>query len=107
MTTAELILGAGVAIMGGGNIWNWLASRGKTRVDLIQLGQTISAEIITALKAERDELAAKVDSLERQVRDLQHDIRGWFQWGEAQERLLIEKGITPPPRPKRKGPTHD
>lgn len=102
MSPVEIGLAATLTVIGGGNIWNWLASRGKTKVDLIQLGQTISAQIITALKEERDGLAAKVESLEKTVAELEHEIRGWFQWGEAQERLLNENGITPPPRPKKK-----
>lgn len=102
MTPAETILGVLALVMGGGNIWRWLADRGKQKVDLITLGQTISKEIITALKEERDGLASKVASLEKTVAELEHEIRGWFQWGEAQERLLNENGITPPPRPKKK-----
>lgn len=103
MTTTELILGAVSTVLGGGSIWNWIASRGKTRVDLIQLGQTISAQIIQGLKAERDELAAKVEALEGKVSDLNHSINGLSQHIVSLEELLIRAGITPPPRPERKG----
>lgn len=103
MSATEVILAALSAILGGGSIWNWIASRGKTRVDLIQLGQTISAQIIQGLKAERDELAAKVEALEGKVSDLNHSINGLSQHIVSLEELLIRAGITPPPRPERKG----
>ena len=103
MSATELILGVLSIVLGGGSIWNWVASRGKTRVDLIQLGQTISAQIIQGLKAERDELAAKVEALEGKVSDLNHSINGLSQHIVSLEELLIRAGITPPPRPERKG----
>lgn len=81
--------------MGGGNLWNWLTSRGKQKVDLITLGQTISAEIIAALKAERQELIDKVGDLEKQVGELVEHIG-------SLEAALTKAGITPPPRPHRK-----
>ena len=102
MSNTELILAALTTVLGGGSIWNWIASRGKTRVDLIQLGQTISAQIIQGLKAERDELAAKVEALEGKVTDLNHSINGLSQHIVSLEELLIRAGITPPPRPERK-----
>lgn len=97
MTTAELALSGIVAIMGGGNIWNWLANRNKAKVDLIQLGQTISAEIIAALKAERQELIDKVADLEKQIGDLVEHIG-------SLEGALAKAGIKPPPRPVRRKP---
>lgn len=95
MTTVEMILGAGVAVMGGGNIWNWLASRGKTKVDLIQLGQTISKEIIAALQLEREALIGKVGELEARIGELIDHI-------EALEGSMRKAGVPIPPRPARK-----
>lgn len=88
MSPAEIGLGLLVAIMGGGNIYNWFSSRGKTKVDLIKLAQTIAAETITALDGRIKELEEKVDTLSAHIVSL--------------ESLLLEKGITPPPRPKAK-----
>lgn len=102
MSAVELVLGSLVAVLGGGNVWNWIASRNKTKVDLIQLGQTISGEIIAALKSERQELLAKIDALEANVRDLKHDVRGLQQHVEALEAVIRDLGAVPPPRPKRK-----
>lgn len=95
MTTVEMILGAGIAIMGGGNVWNWLASRGKQKVDLIQLGQTISSEIIRALKDERQELIDKIGDLEDRIGELVQHI-------EALENSMRKAGVPIPPRPSRK-----
>jgi hypothetical protein len=33
MTTVEIILALAAVLMGGGSVYNWLASRGKTKVD--------------------------------------------------------------------------
>jgi hypothetical protein len=88
MTTVEMILGAGIAVMGGGNVWNWLASRGKTRVDLIALAEKIAAATITALDSRIKELEDKVDVLSRHV--------------ETLEGVIRELGAIPPPRPSRK-----
>lgn len=95
MTTAEMILAGAVALMGGGNIYNWLSSRGKQKVDLIQLGQTISSEIIKALKAERQELIDKVGELEDKIGELVEHI-------EALEGSMRKAGVPIPPRPSRK-----
>lgn len=95
MTLAEMGLSAVIALMGGGNVWNWLANRGKAKVDLIHLGQTISAEIIGALKAERQELIDKVADLEKQIGDLVEHIG-------SLESALSKAGIKPPPRPARR-----
>jgi uncharacterized protein involved in exopolysaccharide biosynthesis len=95
MTTAEIILSAGVALMGGGNVWNWLSSRGKTKVDLITLGQTISVQIIAGLKTEREELLTKIEGLETLIGELVSHV-------EALESALRAAGITPPPRPRKK-----
>lgn len=92
MSPAEIGLGVVVAVMGGGNAWNWLASRGKQKVDLITLGQTISKEIIAALKAEREELTAKVGELEVRIGELAGHI-------ETLEAVISKLGGKVPPRP--------
>lgn len=102
MTTAEIGLGVVVAVMGGGNLWNWLASRGKTKIDLITLSQTISADIIAALKADRDALTQQVSNLKDEIADLRHDVKGLSQHIVSLEAIMIQAGITPPPRPARK-----
>lgn len=104
MTLAEMGLTALVTVMGGGNIWNWLSNRGKQRVDLIALGQTISADIITALRADRDALKAEVSALKTEIGDLRHDVRGLSQHIVSLETIMVQAGITPPPRPARKKP---
>lgn len=104
MTAGELGLSALVTIIGGGHIWNWLASRGKTKIDLISLAQTISADIITALKADRDALKAEVAGLKSEIADLRHDVRGMSQHIVSLEAIMVQAGITPPPRPARKKP---
>lgn len=95
MTPAEIILGLLALVMGGGNIWNWLSNRGKQKVDLIALGQTISGEIIKALKTEREELTAKVGELEERIGELIDHI-------EALEASMRTAGVPIPPRPTRK-----
>lgn len=97
MTTAEIILGLLALVMGGGNIWNWLSNRGKQKVDLIALGQTISGEIIKALKTERQELIDKVGELEERIGELVSHI-------EALESSMRERGVPVPPRPSRAKP---
>lgn len=103
MTLGEQALAIILAVIGSGHAWNWWTSRGKQKVDLISLAQTISSDIITALKADRDALKEEVHSLRQEVERLQHDIRGLSQHVVSLETLLLEKGITPPPRPERKG----
>lgn len=90
MSPAEIGLGIIVAIMGTGSVWNWLASRGKTRVDLIALAEKIAAATITALDSRIKELEDKVDVLSRHV--------------ETLEGVIRELGAIPPPRPSRKPP---
>lgn len=81
-------LSAIVAIMGGGNVWNWLTNRGKAKVDLIQLSEQIAAATIKALDQRIKELEEKVDALSAHVETLEGVIRGL--------------GATPPPRPVRR-----
>lgn len=87
MTAPEMLLSGIVTIVGGGHIWNWLTSRGKTKVDLIQLAQTIAAETIKALDERISELEDKVDTLTKHV--------------ETLEGVIRELGAVPPPRPSR------
>lgn len=90
MTIAEMVLTGAVALMGGGNVWNWLSSRGKTHVDLIALAEKIATATIVGLDGRIKELEGKVDALSAHV--------------ETLEAVIRELGATPPPRPTRKPP---
>lgn len=106
MTGAEAALTLAVALVGGGHAWNWLASRGKTKVDLIELGQSIATATIKALQDDRS-------ALMQEVRDLKDEIAALGVKIDAQDDKIetltthIEKletevrrlGGTPPPRP--------
>jgi len=92
MTTAEIALSGILTIMGGGHVWNWLSSRGKTKVDLITLAQSIAAETIKALKDREDALMERIDALEERVGELSVHI-------ESLEGVIRSAGLTPPPRP--------
>lgn len=94
MTTVELILGAGITVMGGGNVWNWLASRGKTRVDLIQLAQSIASETIKALDHRIAQLEATIEEQGRKIEDLTAHI------GKLED-VILSLGGTPPARPRK------
>ena len=94
MTTAEMALSAAVAIMGGGNVWSWLSSRGKTKVDLITLGQTIAESTIAALRDDRAELLSRIDDLEAKIDEMSAHI-------ENLENTIRGLGATPPARPPR------
>lgn len=67
MTGAEAALALAVALVGGGHIWNWLASRGKTNVDLIELGQSIATATIKALQDDRTSLMGEVRELKAEI----------------------------------------
>ena len=95
MSPIEIALAAGVAIMGGGNIWNWLASRGKTKVDLITLAQSIAAETIKALDTRIAQMEATIDDQGMKIEDL-------IQHVGKLEDIIIGFGGTPPPRPRKK-----
>lgn len=95
MSPVELVLGAAVTILGGGNIWNWIASRGKTKVDLIGLAQSIAAETIKALDTRIGQLEATIEDQGRKIEDLTTHI------GNLED-VILGLGGTPPPRPKRK-----
>lgn len=106
MTGAESALTLAVALVGGGSLWNWLASRGKTKVDLIELGQTIATATIkalqddrTALMAEVRELKAEIAALSKKI-DAQDDkIETLTKHIEELEGVVRALGGTPPPRP--------
>lgn len=102
MTLAEGVLGSVLAVLGGGGVWNWIASRGKTKVDLIQLAASISSETIKALKEDRKELLGRIDHLDALIENLKHDVRGLSQHIVSLETLLAKAGIEPPPRPTKK-----
>jgi len=84
-----------VAFMGGGNIWNWLSSRGKTRVDLIALAEVIATKTITALDTRIAHMEATIEDQSRKIEDLTVHIG-------SLEAVIRELGGTPPPRPRRK-----
>lgn len=92
MTAAELALSGIVTVLGGGNIWNWLAGRGKTKVDLITLAQSIAAETIKALKDREDALMDRISELEGKMDDMSAHIA-------SLENVIRDMGATPPPRP--------
>lgn len=95
MSPAEMALGAVVAVMGGGNLWNWLASRGKTKVDLITLAQSIAADTIEALDKRMAQMEATIDDQGMKIEDLIAHV------GKLED-IIIGFGGTPPPRPRKK-----
>lgn len=95
MSPVELGLSATIAIIGGGNVWNWLASRGKTKVDLIALAQSIAAETIKALDTRIAQLEATIEDQGRKIEDLTQHI------GNLED-VIRGLGGTPPARPPRK-----
>lgn len=94
MTTVELILTAGVAVVGGGNVWTWLASRGKTKVDLIALAQSIATETIKALDTRIATLEATIEDQGRKIEELTLHI------GKLED-VILGLGGKPPPRPRK------
>lgn len=110
MTGAEAALTLAVALVGGGHIWNWLASRGKTNVDLIELGQSIATATIKALQDDRTALMWEVRELKAEIAalglkiDAQDDkIETLTAHIEKLETEVRRLGGTPPPRPLPKG----
>lgn len=95
MTEIEIALGALVTILGGGNVWNWLSSRGKTKVDLITLAANIAAETIKAQRDDRAELIERIDQLETKIDLMASHIAHL-------EDTIRSLGATPPPFPKAK-----
>lgn len=95
MSPAELGLGAVVALMGGGNLWNWLASRGKTKVDLITLAQSIATETIKALDTRIAQLEATIENQGLKIEELTSHI------GQLEE-VIRGLGGTPPNRPRKR-----
>lgn len=106
MTTIEIILALAAVLMGGGSVYNWLASRGKTKVDLIELGQSIATATIKALQDDRTALIAEVQALKAEIAalglkiDAQDDkIETLTSHIEKLETEVRRLGGTPPPRP--------
>lgn len=102
MTLAEMGLSVVVALVGGGHVWNWLSSRGKAKIDLITLGQTISASIIESLREERKELLDKIDALEATVAELRLEVAEWGAHAMNLEDTIRKLGATPPPMPPKR-----
>jgi uncharacterized protein with von Willebrand factor type A (vWA) domain len=101
MSPAEIALTAVVTIMGGGNIWGWLSSRGKTKVDLIQLGQTIAAATITAQQNERRELLHRIDQMDATIENQGLKIEELTAHITKLEDVIRGLGGTPPSRPRK------
>ena len=106
MTGAEAALTLAVALVGGGHAWNWLASRGKTKVDLIELGQSIATATIKALQDDRSALMLEVRELKAEIAALSVKIDAQDEKIETLtahiEKLETEVrrlGGVPPPRP--------
>jgi peptidoglycan hydrolase CwlO-like protein len=106
MTAPEAALTLAVALVGGGHIWNWLASRGKAKVDLISLGQAIAKSTIEALQQDRAALILEIHALKKEITDLSAKIDAQDDKIETLtthiEKLETEVrrlGGTPPPRP--------
>jgi septal ring factor EnvC (AmiA/AmiB activator) len=106
MTGAEAALTLAVALVGGGQAWNWLASRGKAKVDLIELGQSIASATIKALQDDRSALMLEVRELKAEIAalgikiDAQDDkIETLTTHIEKLETEVRRLGGTPPPRP--------
>lgn len=88
MTPTETILALAVTVFGGGHVWTWWASRGKVKVDLIALAQSISADTMRAMDIRIDALEARLEDAEKHIGRL--------------EAIIREGGQTPPPRPPRR-----
>lgn len=88
MTATEAILAVSALVFGGGHVWTWWASRGKVKVDLIALAQSISAETMRGMDARIHALEARVEDAEAHI--------------ERLEKYIREGGQTPPPRPPRR-----
>ena len=88
MTLTESALAFAAIVFGGGHIWTWWASRGKVKVDLIALAQTISADTMRAMDIRIDALETRLDEAEAHI--------------ERLETFIREGGQTPPPRPRRR-----
>lgn len=95
MSPAEIGLGVLVAAMGSGNLYNWLSSRGKTKVDLITLGQTIASETIASLDKRIAQMEATIEDQGMKIEDLIKHV------GKLED-IIIGFGGTPPPRPRKK-----
>lgn len=98
MTTPDPAMTALLGVIGAilaGNVWNWLASRGKTKVDLIGLAQSIAAETIKALDT-------RIAQLEATIEDQGIKIEELIQHVGKLEDIIIGFGGTPPPRPRKK-----
>lgn len=94
MTAVEMILGGAVTLLGGNSFWNWLSSRGKTKVDLISLAQSIAAETIKALDLRIAHMEATIEDQGRKIEDLTQHI------GKLEDVIRGLGGI-PPARPRK------
>lgn len=102
MPGTETLIALAVAAMGGGQLWVYFASRGKQRVDLVELGQSIAAETIKGLREDRDALLSRISGLEDQIMALKEQIAELLAHAESMETALQKHGIDPPPRPRKR-----
>ncbi len=110
MSAIELVLSLLIALVGGGGVWSWLSSRGKVKVDLLTLTQSIAAATIQSLQQDRQALLEEIKELKKEVNDLSAKIDAQDEKIETLT-LHIEKledvvrglGGTPPPRPRKRG----
>ena len=102
MNLSEAIITGLVSLVGGGGLGAWLTSRGKQRIDLIALGQTVAAATIEGLKSDRDSLLGRIDALEGQIMALKEQLEELLFHAESLEGVLKAHSIAPPPRPRKR-----
>jgi cell division protein FtsB len=109
MTAVEMALGGAVTLLGGNSFWGWLSSRGKVRIDLLSLTQSVAAATIQSLQADRTALLNEIAGLKQEVRDLSakidsqdEKIETLTQHIENLEDTVRSLGGTPPPRPRKR-----
>jgi len=72
--SAELLSGLLVAVVGGGGLWAYLGSRGKTKADLITIAQDAAGAVIHSLREEIHRLQDRIVDLEIQDERCRHDL---------------------------------
>ena len=64
--SADLLSGILVAVVGGGGLWAYLGSRGKTKADLVTIAQDAAGEVVQMLREQIRHLQERTDHLEAQ-----------------------------------------
>lgn len=72
--SAELLSGVLVAIVGGGGLWAYLGSRGKTKADLVTIAQDAAGSVIQSLREEIHRLQDRIGELEIQDERCRRDL---------------------------------